>query len=547
MMSRRNELFELKSNYNEPLAEQRARSLLYFLAALAVLFLFVSLNELIKIIATPDVVGWVQLLLLSLPILMMVFFQMTRSGYYRQAAMGLVILSLLAMLGNLFPSNNINNLFLVLPILIAAALLGWRSTLITAGLVFVVMLYLSLTNASRITLDLFLWTSLFIALITGWLIVFGTNVQNLARRFVYEFEKLQRTAQRLHFRKSGSSEPEIALETINLLRDQLNITFASIYLIEGDDSLGHILGGLNLQQINVEHNVHLPLGNGINEAIRTRSIIKIKQDSSSVLREHLSQGTLAALAIPIIEEDELLGVLDVQSEDMSEFTVNEIEIIQLIVGQLALGLKQARLITALQGELENRDQIVSQQRERLLNYERSEQRATTSAWVSYLQQRGIEYMGFDFKAQNLETVLKENLDNDLVDALKTGEITMADEGDMQHIRVPITLRGQALGAMSFRVPKGSQTIGIRQQELIRSVVQRLALALENKRLFEQSHAQAQRESKANEIGSLLLSTTDIDMVLQLAADNFNQALGAIQTQIHLRPEASQIVEGEELS
>jgi GAF domain-containing protein len=123
-------------------------------------------------------------------------------------------------------------------------------------------------------------------------------------------------------------------------------------------------------------------------------------------------------------------------------------------------------------------------------------------------------------------------------ALETGDISIEEDADDQLVRVPITLRGQTLGAMAFRVPKGNQTIGLRQKELMNSVVQRLGLALENKRLFEQSQSQAQRERKANEVGSTLLSTTDIEAVLQLAADNFNEALGAVQTRIYLQPEAN---------
>ena len=78
----------------------------------------------------------------------------------------------------------------------------------------------------------------------------------------------------------------------------------------------------------------------------------------------------------------------------------------------------------------------------------------------------------------------------------------------------------------------------RQIEIMRNVIQRLALALDNKRLFEQSQSQAQRESKANEIASLLLSSTDMDTVLRLAATNFNDALGAIQTHIELFSEVA---------
>ena len=72
-------------------------------------------------------------------------------------------------------------------------------------------------------------------------------------------------------------------------------------------------------------------------------------------------------------------------------------------------------------------------------------------------------------------------------------------------------------------------------DTLRIVTSRLAVALESNRLFEQTQAQAQRERKASEIGSLLLSVTDIDAVLNLAAENFNEALGAVHTRVVLDP------------
>jgi GAF domain-containing protein len=72
--------------------------------------------------------------------------------------------------------------------------------------------------------------------------------------------------------------------------------------------------------------------------------------------------------------------------------------------------------------------------------------------------------------------------------------------------------------------------------MARNVAGRLALALENKRLLERSLAQAEREHQASEAASLLLSATDVDAVMRLAADRFNDAMGAVRTRIQLRPE-----------
>jgi GAF domain-containing protein len=204
---------------------------------------------------------------------------------------------------------------------------------------------------------------------------------------------------------------------------------------------------------------------------------------------------------------------------------------------------QSRLINELRGNLAEQNRLVLRQRERMLEYEQAEERATISTWTAYLQQRNLEYLGFDMSDAADEPTLGTSLPPELRSALRTGEITVEVVDNYQLVSVPILLRGRTIGAMSFKVPEGAQTIGIRQTELIRSVVQRLGLALENKRLFEQSRAQAQRESKANQVGNLLLSSTDIETVLNLAAQNFNEALGAVQTKIHLQPETRRATEG----
>lgn len=70
---------------------------------------------------------------------------------------------------------------------------------------------------------------------------------------------------------------------------------------------------------------------------------------------------------------------------------------------------------------------------------------------------------------------------------------------------------------------------------MRTVANRLGLALENNRLLEQTQAQAQRERKASEVANILLTATSIETLIELAAENFNEALSAINTRIYLEP------------
>ena len=107
----------------------------------------------------------------------------------------------------------------------------------------------------------------------------------------------------------------------------------------------------------------------------------------------------------------------------------------------------------------------------------------------------------------------------------------AENGE-QILSVPIVLRGQMLGAMEFRAP-GGQVWNNRSLELARIIAQRLALALDNIRLYEQAQTIASREQTANQVAARLQSKTDIDALITTAVESFQQALGATRTSIRL--------------
>jgi GAF domain-containing protein len=163
------------------------------------------------------------------------------------------------------------------------------------------------------------------------------------------------------------------------------------------------------------------------------------------------------------------------------------------------------------------------------------------SWQGYLQGRGEDAIGFDLIRQQhglSERDLRaaSDLPPDLRRALETGEPQLTVEDEEQVIHVPIRVRNAMMGAMAFRVPTG-QIISARQVETVRIVAERLGLALESTRLYEQNQAQARRERKASEVTGVLLGTTDLNTLLNAAAGAFNEALGAVSTRVTIEPAA----------
>jgi GAF domain-containing protein len=144
--------------------------------------------------------------------------------------------------------------------------------------------------------------------------------------------------------------------------------------------------------------------------------------------------------------------------------------------------------------------------------------------------------GFNFDGEQGMHIPASDLPPSLRAVLETGAHQVRQEGDVKVVSVPINLRGQLLGAMSFSIAK-DRVLSEKQIETAKIVAERLALALENRQLFEQTQAQAERERKASEAAGSFITSTDVESVMNVAVRSFNEALGAIHTRIHLQPSA----------
>ncbi len=70
------------------------------------------------------------------------------------------------------------------------------------------------------------------------------------------------------------------------------------------------------------------------------------------LPNRLLPGTRAEIAVPITYGDQVLGVLDVQDSDVNGLGAGDSQLLQTIAGQLAVALRNARLVAQIQQEAE---------------------------------------------------------------------------------------------------------------------------------------------------------------------------------------------------
>jgi GAF domain-containing protein/HAMP domain-containing protein len=215
----------------------------------------------------------------------------------------------------------------------------------------------------------------------------------------------------------------------------------------------------------------------------------------------------AALATPMIWQGQPIGVL-VAAHTLPDqvFTADDGSAAKLFAAQAASAIENVRLLERLQQTLNE--------------LSHANKRLTGEAWQNRLRDSTITY-------QHQPVVG-----------------TSAAAPPTASITVPIALRGQPIGQVVVEDDQPQRQFSADEQQLVQEVVQRMALALESARLFEQTQAAlgearrlAQRERLINRITAQVRGAVTVDEVLRIAVNEMRHSVGATYAAAQLTPPA----------
>ncbi|GAB4529414.1 MAG: hypothetical protein OHK0046_49270 [Anaerolineae bacterium] len=240
--------------------------------------------------------------------------------------------------------------------------------------------------------------------------------------------------------------------------------------------------------------------------------------------------TRAELAIPLRIGEGVIGALDVQSKLSNSFAEDQITILQTMADQIAIAIENARLY---QESVQRLEEITENNR-----------RATFAAWREYMAYRrerslvaeaGIPRQALPHPARRTSGHTGEL--RQLAITRNEAAIGERTSRDTIPFAVPIQLRGQVLGAVEWEIPVTE--FNRNKVELAQELVNRLAVSLENARLFQENQRTLDRERLVNEIATQLTRQSGVDEILQTAVREVGRALRVPLVSIQLQPGAGE--------
>ncbi len=300
---------------------------------------------------------------------------------------------------------------------------------------------------------------------------------------------------------------ELLLTITEFIRQQFNLYYTQVYIV--DDLERNLIvkagtGPVGQELVSRHHN--LPIGPGSivgRVAAEHKSIVVSDTQNSTIHKPNaLLPETRSEVAIPLLVQGRIIGVLDMQADKVNTFTEKNLTVFEAMATQLAISIDSAQQ-WALAQEAQHKVEGAIRQ-------------LTRERWTERLASHR-ENLGFTYDLSAIAPLSMDNVKK------ANGETESA---------VPVVIQNESIGQLSVEVPS-QRTLSTDEQGLLTAVAQQLAQKVENLRLFEQTQQRAIREQMARQIVDKVRASRDIESALKTAAEELAKNLGVTRAEVDL--------------
>ncbi len=221
--------------------------------------------------------------------------------------------------------------------------------------------------------------------------------------------------------------------------------------------------------------------------------------------------TRSEMALPLNLRGQTVGILDVQSLKPGAFKESDANTLGILADQVAVTIDNARLFEQSRLALSEVQSLYRQ-------YQAQE-------WDAFMRQETrIGYHQSSIGGKVLEQLLESD---EVQEVMEKGEILVVNpkQGKSESsMVVPVKLRGQIIGILNIKAPTTNRTWNQDEINLAEAISDRLALALDNARLLQDSQRRAIKEQKISDVTAKIGASINMRSVLQTAVEELGRAL-----------------------
>ena len=469
---------------------------------------------------------------------------------------GIFLLGVMSLATNGVFSFAVANLFLA--IALGSVLFGRVGTILSSGLSFVLLFVFLGLEAAGISLPTLpgagatltatgnLLTLLYMLGLVTYLLWTTIGAMQLGLVSMTRSARQLRTVTEIGLAASaGMKNTNLYGYLAELIQERMDFYHVQIFLLDEAGAYANLVastGDAGKRLLARGHRLATGSRSVVGQVARRGEMVYVVNTNTDPLHRpnDLLPETRSELALPLRDGAQVFGIIDVQSTQPDAFSQDDIDTLGIMANQLGAAIRNAQVYQGLSTQLADSQHQVQETEITLDEVEQRVRQLTGQAWEDFLTGSGRDY-GVQVSEGGLERGI--GWSPLLTEAYEAQHSVQQTDGDAPLLAVPLSVRGQVLGAIEVALPPGVDHEDAR--ELIEAVSVRLALALDNSRLFEEAQSLAEQEHVINEIGGRLQTLTQVDDMLRLTLSELGVALGADRAAIRLRAAPEGAVPGTE--
>jgi GAF domain-containing protein/HAMP domain-containing protein len=337
---------------------------------------------------------------------------------------------------------------------------------------------------------------------------------------------------------------ELLAEVVNQVKESFGYYHAHIYLLDEAQQKLTVAAGTGEAGAEMKARGHsIPLNaptSLVARAARTGQIVKIDnvREAPDWLPNPLLPNTYSEIALPIILEGKMVGVLDVQQDKIAGLDEGDANLLRTLANQAAVAIRNARQFGEVQAALaaahELQQQYIEQAWDQLkiargsasrVQFNLEESVSLDEAVINQVREQGTK--------QKEPAIV-------MIAAQANGNQANHDSSARQALVAPVVLRDVIIGNLQLHGFDPDRQWTNNELAFINAVVDQVAQAAENLRLFEETRERAASEQTIREVTNKLRAAPNLDGLLETAARELGQWLGVQYTVLELGIEAEAV-------